>query len=67
VHSVKEATFQSMIGNFIGHEAVGIVQEVDSTVKDFKPGDRVAIPDASPFGDSMQARMACPTTPPVAV
>ncbi|MEH7178563.1 alcohol dehydrogenase catalytic domain-containing protein [Neobacillus vireti] len=42
VHLVEHGSFQSMFGNFIGHEAVGIVQEVCSAVKDFKPGDRVA-------------------------
>lgn len=36
----------------LGHEAVGIVQEVGSEVKDFKPGDRVLVGAITPdWGD----------------
>ncbi len=31
-----------------GHEALGIVDEVGSEVKDFKPGDRVIVPAITP-------------------
>lgn len=31
-------------GNILGHEPMGIVQEVGSAVKNIKPGDRVVIP-----------------------
>ena len=54
VHLVESGFLPSMIGNIIGHEAVGVVVEVGSEVKDFKAGDRVAISNNSPFwGDSL--------------
>lgn len=54
VHNVETGDFPSMIGNIIGHEAVGVIAEVGSEVKDFKVGDRVAIHDMSPYwGDYM--------------
>jgi alcohol dehydrogenase (NADP+) len=64
VHLVESGAFKSMYGNFIGHESVGVVQEVGSAVKDFKPGDRVAVPDASPFWDSMEAQDGMPNYSP---
>lgn len=54
VHNVETGDFPGMIGNIIGHEAVGVITEVGSEVKDFKVGDRVAIHDMSPYwGDRM--------------
>lgn len=47
VHMVEAGNFPSIFGNLIGHEAVGVVVEVGEGVKDFKVGDRVAIPDMS--------------------
>lgn len=32
----------------LGHEAVGVIEEVGSGVKDFKPGDRVIVPAITP-------------------
>ena len=32
----------------MGHEAVGIVEEVGNEVGDFKPGDRVIVPAITP-------------------
>lgn len=32
----------------VGHESVGIVEEVGEDVKDFKPGDRVLVPTITP-------------------
>jgi threonine dehydrogenase-like Zn-dependent dehydrogenase len=37
-----------VIGRFVGHECVGVVQEVGSAVTYFKPGDRVCIPSITP-------------------
>ncbi|WEV63665.1 alcohol dehydrogenase catalytic domain-containing protein [Bifidobacterium sp. ESL0732] len=51
VHLVKSGV-SILRGNVIGHEAIGIVSEVGESVKDFKKGDRVLVPDFSPnFGD----------------
>lgn len=38
----------SVNDRILGHEAVGIVEEVGSEVKDFKPGDRVIVPAITP-------------------
>lgn len=52
VHLVQSGIFDSVKGHVIGHEAIGVVDEVGSEVKDFKKGDRVLVPDFSPyFGD----------------
>ena len=37
-------------GTILGHEAVGIVEEVGSNVRNFKPGDRVVIPSTIACG-----------------
>ena len=60
VHSVEMGAFPGMFGNFIGHEAVGVVEEVGADVKDFKKGDRVAIADISPRFDDMVALAGMP-------
>ncbi|WP_435110969.1 zinc-binding dehydrogenase [Nocardiopsis synnemataformans] len=44
VHLVATAGFPAAIGKPIGHEAVGVVEEVGENVTDFRPGDRVIIP-----------------------
>ena len=46
VHLIETAGLPAAVGKAIGHEAVGIVEEVGERVKDFKPGDRVIIPSA---------------------
>lgn len=51
VHAV-ENNFYPQTGNIIGHEAVGIVEEVGKYVKHIKPGDRVVCPDIVPIYDS---------------
>ena len=37
-------------GDIIGHEPMGIVEEVGSDVEHISPGDRVVIPSTSPAG-----------------
>jgi isopropanol dehydrogenase (NADP+) len=32
----------------LGHEAVGVIEEIGSEVKDFKPGDKVIVPAITP-------------------
>jgi threonine dehydrogenase-like Zn-dependent dehydrogenase len=38
------ASLPYLVGKPIGHEMAGVVREVGSEVKDFKPGDRVVVP-----------------------
>jgi len=40
----------------LGHEAVGIVEKVGELVKDFKPGDRVAVGAITPDWGSLEAQ-----------
>src|SRR6266516_4243230 len=51
----------------LGHEAVGIVQEVGSEVRDFKPGDRVLVGAITPdWGDvASQAGHSSQSTQPL--
>lgn len=44
VHLIASGALPTAIGRVIGHEAVGIIEQVGNLVKDFKPGDRVIIP-----------------------
>ena len=60
VHMVEAGNFPSIFGNIIGHEAVGVVVEVGADVKDFKVGDRVAIPDTSPVWGNLMAQNGLP-------
>ena len=49
VHIVWGNAYMSDAPNrILGHEATGIVEEVGSHVKDFKPGDRVIVPAITP-------------------
>jgi alcohol dehydrogenase (NADP+) len=45
----------------LGHEAVGVVDEVGHDVKDFKPGDRVIVPAVTPDWGSNAAQRGFPT------
>ncbi|MEG6611956.1 zinc-binding dehydrogenase [Pseudoclostridium thermosuccinogenes] len=48
VHSVYEMEGPHLKNRILGHECVGEVIEVGANVKDFKVGDRVAIPCTTP-------------------
>lgn len=43
-------------GTILGHEGVGIVEEVGSAVRNFKPGDRVVIPSTIACGNCSYCR-----------
>lgn len=60
VHLIHTMFMPGMYGNFIGHEAVGIVQEVGAGVKDFKVGDRVSVPGIIPEFGSMIGQAGWP-------
>ena len=52
VHTVWEGALGERTDMILGHEACGIVDEVGSLVKDFKPGDRVIVSAITPdWGD----------------
>jgi threonine dehydrogenase-like Zn-dependent dehydrogenase len=44
VHMIATAAFPALIGKVLGHEAVGVVEQVGELVTGFQPGDRVVIP-----------------------
>ena len=44
LHFVRGTVSGMKPGTILGHEGVGMVEEVGSQVKNFKPGDRVVIP-----------------------
>jgi threonine dehydrogenase-like Zn-dependent dehydrogenase len=50
LHMIR-GTFTGMVpGTILGHEGVGIVQEVGPQVRNYKPGDRVVIPSTLACG-----------------
>ena len=44
VHTVWEGAIGNRHNMILGHEALGVVDEIGDEVKDFKPGDRVIVP-----------------------
>lgn len=54
------ASIPHLLGKAMGHEMAGTVQEVGSEVRDFKPGDRVAVSAAQPNFRSMEAQAGQP-------
>jgi len=52
VHTVWEGALGERKDMILGHEACGVVEEVGSLVRDFKPGDRVIVSAITPdWGD----------------
>jgi threonine dehydrogenase-like Zn-dependent dehydrogenase len=50
LHMVRGTLPDMKPGTILGHEGVGIVEEVGSDVRNFKPGDRVVIPSSIACG-----------------
>ena len=48
IHTVFEGALGDRNDMLLGHEAVGVIDEVGSEVKDFKVGDRVIVPAITP-------------------
>jgi threonine dehydrogenase-like Zn-dependent dehydrogenase len=46
-------------GDILGHEPIGIVEEVGAAVKHIKPGDRVVVPFNIACGDCFMCAMGC--------
>ncbi len=57
IHTVYEGAIGDRHNMILGHEALGIVDEVGSEVKDFKKGDRVIVPAITPdWGEEAEQR-----------
>ena len=56
LHMVR-GTFTGMKpGTILGHEAVGVVEEVGKNVRNFRPGDRVVVPSTIACGSCSYCR-----------
>ena len=53
VHTVWEGAIGDRKNMILGHEAVGVVDEVGALVKDFKPGDKVIVSAITPDWNSL--------------
>ncbi len=56
LHFVRGTVSPMRSGTILGHEGVGIVEEVGSSVRDFQPGDRVVIPSTIACGSCTYCR-----------
>jgi len=60
IHTVFEGALGDRHDMLLGHEAVGIIDEVGSEVKDFKVGDRVIVPAITPDWRSLEVQAGFP-------
>lgn len=60
VHTVWEGAIGERENMILGHEGCGVVDEVGSEVKEFKPGDRVMVAAITPDWDSLEAQAGYP-------
>ena len=56
LHMIRGTLAGMKPGTILGHEGVGIVEEVGSAVRNFKPGDRVVIPSTIACGNCSYCR-----------
>ena len=61
VHTVWEGAIGDRHNMILGHEAIGVVDEIGDEVKDFKPGDRVIVPAITPDWGSNDAQRGFPS------
>ncbi len=61
IHTVWEGAIGDRHNLILGHEALGVVDEVGSEVKDFKPGDKVIVPAITPDWDNEAAQRGFPS------
>lgn len=60
VHTVWEGAIGDRSDMILGHEAVGVVEEVGELVRDFKPGDKVVVSAITPDWSSLEAQAGFP-------
>lgn len=57
IHTVWKGAIGERHNMILGHESVGIIDEVGDEVKDFKPGDKVIVPAITPdWGSNAEQR-----------
>ncbi|HEX5545057.1 MAG TPA: zinc-dependent alcohol dehydrogenase [Nitrospira sp.] len=56
LHMVRGTLPGMKSGTILGHEAVGVVQEIGRDVRNFKPGDRVVVPSTIACGYCVYCR-----------
>lgn len=61
IHTVWEGAIGDRHNLILGHEALGVVEEVGNEVKDFKPGNRVIVPAITPDWDNEAAQRGFPS------
>lgn len=60
VHTVFEGALGDRHNLILGHESIGVIAEVGSEVKDFKPGDRVIVPAITPNWRTTTVQLGVP-------
>lgn len=60
IHTVWEGALGQRHNMILGHEGCGVVEEVGSLVKDFKPGDRIMVAAITPDWFSLEAQAGYP-------
>lgn len=56
IHTVFEGAIGDRHNMILGHEAVGIIEDVGNEVKDFKAGDKVIVPAITPDWRSLEVQ-----------
>ncbi len=56
IHTVWAGALGERTDMILGHESIGIVDEVGSAVRDFSPGDKVIVPAITPDWNSVEAQ-----------
>ena len=60
IHTVFEGALGDRHDMLLGHEAVGVIDEIGSEVKDFKVGDRVIVPAITPDWRTLEVQAGFP-------
>lgn len=60
IHTVYSGAIGERENMVLGHESVGVVEEVGELVRDFKPGDKVIVSAITPDWGSLEAQRGFP-------